>query len=177
MSRRVWTCWPEYCHSGMPACGELSRGTGLFIRLHRYGARSVTGRMADMVCNLSVAEVFERSGVSAHSRYQWLRAVKPDKSGQQTQYLLDTFAEVRDDRYPHISKSWRADRESLNTLFSYPPGDIYTTNAIESLHSVIRVAIKKRNVFPTIDRYGRLYIWRSTTRRKNGICWSRTDRW
>lgn len=77
--------------------------------------------------------------------------MKPDKSGQQTQYLLDTFAEVRDDRYPQISESWRAHRESLNTLFSYPQGDIYTTNAIESLHSVIRVAIKKRNVFPTID--------------------------
>ncbi|EAM2737828.1 IS256 family transposase [Salmonella enterica] len=55
---------------------------------------------------------------------------------------------------PQISKSWRAHRENLNTLFSYPPDirkAIYTTNAIESLNCVIRAAIKKRKVFPTDD--------------------------
>jgi putative transposase len=67
---------------------------------------------------------------------------------------LDAFAKVWDDRYPQISKSWRAHWENLNTLFSYPPDirkAIYTTNAIESLNSVIRAAIKKRKVFPTDD--------------------------
>ncbi|EOS93680.1 transposase [Erwinia tracheiphila] len=64
---------------------------------------------------------------------------------------LDKFAGVRDDK---ISKSWRAPRENLNTFFGYPPDirkALYTTNAIESLHSVIRQAIKKRKVFPTDD--------------------------
>ncbi|EAA3278239.1 IS256 family transposase [Salmonella enterica subsp. enterica] len=67
---------------------------------------------------------------------------------------LDAFAEVWDDKYPQISKSWRAYWENLNTLFSYPPDirkAIYTTNEIESLNSVIRAAIKKRKVFPTDD--------------------------
>lgn len=67
---------------------------------------------------------------------------------------MDSFAKVRDDKYPQISKSWRAHRENLNTLFSYPPDirkAIYTTNAIESLNCVIRAAIKKRKVFPTDD--------------------------
>ncbi len=67
---------------------------------------------------------------------------------------LDAFAGVWDDKYPQISKSWRAHWENLNTLFSYPPDirkAIYTTNAIESLNSVIRAAIKKRKVFPTDD--------------------------
>lgn len=44
--------------------------------------------------------------------------------------------------------------ENLNTFFVYPPDIrkvIYTTNAIESLNSVIRAAIKKRKVFPTDD--------------------------
>ncbi|ENG1469963.1 transposase, partial [Yersinia enterocolitica] len=43
---------------------------------------------------------------------------------------------------------------NLNTFFGYPPDirkAIYTTNAIESLNSVIRQAIKKRKVFPTDD--------------------------
>lgn len=67
---------------------------------------------------------------------------------------LDAFAKAWDDKYPQISKSWRAHWENLNTLFSYPPDirkAIYTTNAIESLNSVIRAAIKKRKVFLTDD--------------------------
>ncbi|MDK9365762.1 IS256 family transposase [Lelliottia wanjuensis] len=67
---------------------------------------------------------------------------------------LDAFAEKCDDKYPQISKSWRAHWENLNTFFGYPPDirkAIYTTNAIESLNCVIRAAIKKRKVFPTDD--------------------------
>ncbi|KKF37430.1 IS256 family transposase [Erwinia tracheiphila] len=67
---------------------------------------------------------------------------------------LDAFAEEWDDKYPQISKSWRAHGENLNTFFGYPSDirkAIYTTNAIESLNSVIRAAIKKRKVFPTDD--------------------------
>ncbi|WP_370611326.1 IS256 family transposase [Klebsiella aerogenes] len=67
---------------------------------------------------------------------------------------LDSFADIWDDKYPQISKSWRAHWENLNTFFNYPPDirkAIYTTNAIESLNSVIRAAIKKRKVFPTDD--------------------------
>jgi len=44
--------------------------------------------------------------------------------------------------------------ENLNTFYNYPPDirkAIYTTNAIESLNSVIPQAIKKRKVFPTDD--------------------------
>ncbi len=45
-------------------------------------------------------------------------------------------------------------RRYLNTLFNYPEDirkAIYTTNAIESLNSVIRKVIKKRKLFPTDD--------------------------
>ncbi len=67
---------------------------------------------------------------------------------------LDQFAECWDEKYPQISKSWRTHWENLNTLFNYPQDirrAIYTTNAIESLNSVIRKATKKRKVFPTDD--------------------------
>ncbi len=65
---------------------------------------------------------------------------------------LDMYAGACDDKYPQISKSLRALWENLNTLFGYPPDirkAIYTMNAIKSLNSVIRAAIKKRKVFPT----------------------------
>ncbi len=67
---------------------------------------------------------------------------------------LESFAGTWDDKYPQISKSWYAHWQNLNTLFAYPADirkAIYTTNAIESLNSVIRQAIKKRKLFPTDD--------------------------
>ena len=67
---------------------------------------------------------------------------------------LDNFSERWDAKYPQISRSWRAHWNNLNTLFNYPEDirrAIYTTNAIESLSSVIRKVIKKRKLFPTDD--------------------------
>ena len=60
---------------------------------------------------------------------------------------LDQFSQRWDDKYPQISRLWHAHWHNLNTLFNYPQEirkAIYTTNAIESLNSVIRKAIKKR---------------------------------
>jgi transposase-like protein len=57
-------------------------------------------------------------------------------------------------KYPQISRSWRQNWDNLNTFFAYPHEirkAIYTTNAIESLNSVIRKAIKKRKLFPSDD--------------------------
>lgn len=65
---------------------------------------------------------------------------------------LDQFSDRWDSKYPQISRSWRSHWGNLNTLFNYPEDirkAIYTTNAIESLNSVIRKAIKKRKLFPT----------------------------
>ena len=60
--------------------------------------------------------------------------------------VLDQFSQRWDDKYPQISRSWRAHWHNLNTLFHYPEDIrkvIYTTDAIESLNSVIRKVIKK----------------------------------
>jgi len=67
---------------------------------------------------------------------------------------LENFSDQWDDKYPQISRSWRNHWHNLNTLFGYPEDirrAIYTTNAIESLNSVVRKAIKKRKLFPTDD--------------------------
>lgn len=83
-----------------------------------------------------------------------LKAVYQAPTEEAALMALDKFAGTWDDKYPQISRSWRAHWDNLNTFFSYPPDirkAIYTTNAIESLNSVIRQAIKKRKVFPTDD--------------------------
>ncbi len=42
----------------------------------------------------SIAEVSERLGVSAHSLYKWLRAVKPDNSGTAGTGFTDARTEI-----------------------------------------------------------------------------------
>ncbi|WP_298943945.1 IS256 family transposase [uncultured Psychromonas sp.] len=67
---------------------------------------------------------------------------------------LDAFSAKWDEQYPQISKSWNSNWNNLNTFYRYPRDirkAIYTTNAIESLNSVIRKAIKNRKVFPSDD--------------------------
>jgi len=64
---------------------------------------------------------------------------------------LTAFGEKWDRKYPSINQSWRRHWPNLITLFDYPDDIrkvIYTTNAIESLNSVIRKAINNRKVFP-----------------------------
>jgi len=83
-----------------------------------------------------------------------LKAIYQATTEEMALQSLDQFAERWDEKYPQISKSWRAHWQNLNTLFNYPQDirkAIYTTNAIESLNSVIRKAIKKRKLFPTDD--------------------------
>ncbi|MFT6389575.1 MAG: transposase-like protein [Cellvibrionaceae bacterium] len=76
------------------------------------------------------------------------------QSGTEAALELDDFAEKWDERYPQISKSWHAHRPNLITLFDYPQDIrtvIYTTNAIESLNSVIRKSVKTCKLFPSDD--------------------------
>lgn len=90
-----------------------------------------------------------------------LKAVYQAPTEETALMALDKFAGVWDEKYPQISKSWRTHWENLNTFFGYPPDirkAIYTTNAIESLNSVIRQAIKKRKVFPTDDSVKKV-VW------------------
>ncbi len=83
-----------------------------------------------------------------------LKAIYQAPTEEAGQQALEAFTAAWDSRYPQISRSWQANWPNLATFFAYPADIrkvIYTTNAIESLNSVIRHAIKKRKVFPTDD--------------------------
>ena len=81
-----------------------------------------------------------------------LKRIYQAPTEQEALVQLELFEEAWDEDYPQISKSWRSNWDNLNTFFGYPPAirkAIYTTNAIESLNSVIRKATRQRKVFPT----------------------------
>ena len=83
-----------------------------------------------------------------------LKNIYQSATEEEALLALEQLCENWDEKYPQISRSWSTHWENLNTLFNYPPDirkAIYTTNAIESLNSVVRKAIKKRKLFPTDD--------------------------
>jgi putative transposase len=69
----------------------------------------------------------------------------------EAEQALEEFAQAWDTKYPTISKMWRAKWADIVTLFDYPPPirkAIYTTNAIESVNSVIRKFTRNRKIYP-----------------------------
>jgi len=72
----------------------------------------------------------------------------------QAEQELEAFAEQWDRQYPSISRAWRSHWANLIAFFDYPDEIrkiIYTTNAIESINSVIRKATDQRKLFPNDD--------------------------
>jgi putative transposase len=70
---------------------------------------------------------------------------------EEAEQALDAFAQAWDAKYPTIAKVWRAKWTDIITLFDFPPPirkAIYTTNAIESVNSVIRKFTKNRKIYP-----------------------------
>jgi len=64
---------------------------------------------------------------------------------------LEVFSEKWNNQYASIGKMWERNWENIITIFDYPDEIrkiIYTTNAIESLNSVIRKSIRNRKIFP-----------------------------
>jgi len=69
----------------------------------------------------------------------------------EAEQALESFAQAWDGKYPTIAKVWRAKWTDIITLFDFPAPirkAIYTTNAIESVNSVIRKFTRNRKIYP-----------------------------
>jgi putative transposase len=81
-----------------------------------------------------------------------LKAIYQSITVEEAEQELEAFAQQWDKQYPSISASWRRHWLNLIAFFEYPDAIrkvIYTTNAIESLNSVIRKATERRKLFPS----------------------------
>ena len=84
------------------------------------------------------------------------------------EYAKEEFRDKWDKKYPNILKfwglkSWDKNCSELTTFFEYPEEIrkiIYTTNAVESYHRMVRKFTKSKAVFPT-DDYIRKVIFMS----------------
>lgn len=80
-----------------------------------------------------------------------LKRVYQSVSAEEAELELSTFGQKWDERYPSIRRLWERHWEHVIPLFSFPKDIrrvIYTTNAIESVNSVIRKAVNNRKIFP-----------------------------
>jgi putative transposase len=93
--------------------------------------------------------------VSFKDRKAFCAAMRPIYTAPTTEaaeLALERFEQAWGTRYPMSVASWRNHWDGLTAFFKYPVEFrrlIYTTNAIESLHSQMRKNIASRKVFPT----------------------------
>jgi len=83
-----------------------------------------------------------------------LKKIYSSATALEAEQALEDFAQAWDAKYPTITKMWRAKWPDIATLFAYPPPirrAIYTTNAIESVNSVIRKFTRNRKIYPHED--------------------------
>lgn len=93
--------------------------------------------------------------VSYKDRKELVKDLKPiytAPSREIAEGMLEAFEEKWSRRYPMIGESWRNNWERVVPFLDFPPDVrrvIYTTNAIESLNSMLRKMVHYRGHFPT----------------------------
>ena len=81
-----------------------------------------------------------------------LKSVYTAASTDEAEYKLEEFREKWDKKYPQICKSWDENWTELSTFFKYPEElrrVIYTTNAVEGFHRMLRKYTKNKVIYPT----------------------------
>lgn len=91
-----------------------------------------------------------------------LRPVYTAVSAEAAEQALNDFERgAWGQRYPTVTAAWRRAWDRVIPFFAFPPEVrrvVYTTNAIESVHSRLRKIIKTRGHFPSDDAASKL-IW------------------
>jgi transposase-like protein len=80
-----------------------------------------------------------------------LKKIYQAASVVEAETALEGFAQAWEDKYPTIVKQWRLKWPDIAAMFDFPPAirrAIYTTNAIESVNSVIRKFTRNRKQYP-----------------------------
>lgn len=83
-----------------------------------------------------------------------LKTIYQSATVLEAEEALDAFDQKWGEKYPTIVKQWRLHGSDIIALFEFPPAIrkvIYTTNAIESVNSVIRKLTRNRKQYPNAD--------------------------
>ena len=96
-----------------------------------------------------------------HVSYKDLKPIMADlkliynaNNAENAEFQLEIFNEKWSGKYPQIYKSWTTNWSDLIEYFQYPEELrrlIYTTNAVEGFHRMLRKHTKNKTSFPTDD--------------------------
>lgn len=81
-----------------------------------------------------------------------LKKVYTALTQEEAEYKLEEFSKRWSCKYPQIYQSWTRNWDELSTYFRYPPEIrrlIYTTNAVEGFHRMLRKYTKIKTMYPT----------------------------
>ena len=83
-----------------------------------------------------------------------LKTIYQSATVLESEQALEDFAKKWEEKYPTIVKQWRLKWSDIIAMFDFPPAirkAIYTTNAIESVNSVIRKFTRNRKQYPNAE--------------------------
>jgi putative transposase len=83
-----------------------------------------------------------------------LKSIYQSATVLEAEQMLDQFEAKWGEKYPTIVKQWRLKWSDIIAMFEFPAAvrkAIYTTNAIESVNSVIRKFTRNRKQYPNAD--------------------------
>jgi len=108
------------------------------------------------LCIVHLVRVALRYGTTEDSRavVADLKKIYQAATVTEAEAALESFAQAWDAKYPTIAKQWRLKWTDFVTFFEFPPAirqAIYTTNAIESVNSVIRKFTRNRKQYPNAE--------------------------
>lgn len=92
---------------------------------------------------------------------QDLKTIYQSATPTEAEAALDAFEKKWGSKYPAIAKQWRLHWADIVTMFDFPEPirkAIYTTNAIESVNSVIRKLTRNRKQYPNAESALKL-VW------------------
>ena len=103
--------------------------------------------MACFQCLIGIVHLWEASRIAMKTIYQSATVLEAEQA-------LEDFAKKWEGKYPTIVKQWRLKWADIIAMYDFPPAirkAIYTTNAIESVNSVIRKFTRNRKQYPNAE--------------------------
>ena len=96
------------------------------------------------------------------------------------EFAKEEFREKWNKKYPNILKSWDKNWAELTIFFEYPQEIrkiIYTTNAVEGYHRMVRKFTKSKSIFPTDDAIRKVVYMSVSEFQRSGPCRFATGGW
>ena len=128
---------------------------------------AITAVFPDAVVQICIVHLIRNSVQSASWKHRKVlaQALKPiyqaDHAEAAEQALSDFENSIWGGRFPTVAQSWRRNWAQIIPFFALAAPVrkiIYTTNAIESLHSGVRKSIRNKGHFPS-DEAATKIIW------------------